>query len=70
MEGPCDECCFPLSKERVDLYEPGDTPLMFAAYSDHHLCVNARIHSGADVNIGNGNGDTALIHAAKRGSEK
>ena len=60
---------FSIVQERVDLYEPGVTPLMFAAYSDHHLCVNAWIRSGADVNIGNGNGDTALIHAAKRGSE-
>ena len=70
MEGPCEECCFPLTQERVDLCNSGDTPLMFAAYSGHDLCMNTWIFSGADVNTVNGCGETALMHATKKGNEK
>ena len=67
MEGPCDECVFPLLQKFTDVYEPGDTPLMFAAYHGHEHCVEAWVDAGADVNTANSNGDTALIHASQAG---
>ena len=70
MEVPCGECYFPLLQMLINVYEPGDTPLMFAAYSGHENCVKAWIDAGADVNTTNSNGDTALIHASQTGHDK
>ena len=67
MGAPCGKCVFPLSQKLTDVYEPGDTPLMFAAYHGHEHCVEAWIDAGADVNTVNSNGDTALIHASQAG---
>ena len=68
MHGPCEECQFPLLLKFVLMvYEPGDTPLMFAAYHGHLHCVEAWVNSGADVNSANSVGDTALIHAGQTG---
>ena len=70
MEGPCGECFFPLIQKLTNVYEPGDTPLMFAAYNGHENCVKVWIDAGADVNTTNSNGDTVLIHASQTGHDK
>ena len=67
MEGPCSNCTFPVNQYLSWEYEPGDTPLIYAAYDGHENCVKAWLEAGADVNAGNYRGATALIHTAKTG---
>ena len=57
----------PLLQKLTEVYEPGDTPLMFAAYYGREHCVKAWVDAGADVNTANSGGDTALIQASQAG---
>ncbi|MEP7354760.1 MAG: ankyrin repeat domain-containing protein, partial [Acidobacteriota bacterium] len=44
----------------------GDTPLMFAAANDKSSVVDALVAAGADINLKNKKGDSALIFATRR----
>ena len=70
MDPPCSECCFPPEFVHNIDYDPGDTPVIYAAYNGHRRCVKAWIDAGADVNASNQYGDTPLEHAARCGHVK
>ena len=63
MECPCSKCMFPLEESNLEKYR-GDTALMIAAANGHNNCTNVWIAAGADVNVVNKEGVTALIAAA------
>ena len=46
------------------------TPLMWSAFNGHVNCVRGFLSAGADVNITNDSGSTALHHAAAFGHEE
>ena len=68
MEGTCNECVFPLNKNKGLATCPSDTSLIYAAGEGKLSCVKELIAAGADVNTGcdcHGNG--ALLSAAANG---
>ena len=67
MTGPCLKCTSPLEEEDYRDYQPGDTPLMYAAFNGHKQCLRVWIESGCNVNVVNSTGGTALGHAAGKG---
>ena len=63
MAGPCTKCSFPMEEEDSFKSTEFSSPLIHAMRNDHKQCVNAWIKSGADVNIADEYGTTALFIA-------
>ena len=68
MEGTCNECVFPLTKEETESICPTDTSLTYAAGRGKLSCVKELIAAGADVNTAcECHGNSALMTATQGG---
>ena len=68
MEGTCNECVFPLSKDKGVGTCQSDTSLVYAAGEGKLSCVKELIAAGAEVNTGcECHGKGALLSAAANG---
>ncbi len=67
-EGTCNDCVFPLTKEKNEKYgAKGLTSLIYAAYRGKVRCVKQLLAEGADVNAKTRDGRTALMAACTKG---
>ena len=57
----------PNMQSRSGIYQGGDTALMVAANQGHEECVQTLLHAGADTELLDNNGHTALQYAKRRG---